>query len=233
MTRSTPTDSDSPRSNHQRAAGSDRSNPDRTQLPLVLDAGAVHRHTGSSHLAGPGGVHGPSTVRESLSETRASCGNRWPVPQMLTTLVRVLHRGRHSFEGERTLHEDHGPEASAFPPPGAHGTRGRRGRGGDPEVADESGEAVVRDAPVDRQALLRSCRSGRSVRRRQVPSRPVPTSLSQPHTDARIWVAEWSEKGSRGVSRRARAARSPCKSATDRRGVEPLTSAVQRRRSPN
>ena len=42
MTRSTPTDSDSPRSNHQRAAGSDRCNPDRTQLPLVLDAGAVH-----------------------------------------------------------------------------------------------------------------------------------------------------------------------------------------------
>lgn len=46
---------------------------------------------------------------------------------MLTTLVRALPRGRHSFEDERTLHEDHGPEASAFPPPGAHGTRGRRG----------------------------------------------------------------------------------------------------------
>jgi hypothetical protein len=46
--------------------------------------------------------------------------------------------------------------------------------------------------------------------------------------DAWIWVAEWLQTGFPGVSRRARAARFPCKSLVDRRGVEPLTSAMHR-----
>jgi hypothetical protein len=37
----------------------------------------------------------------------------------------------------------------------------------------------------------------------------------------------------RGVSRRARRTRSPCRSLVDRSGFEPLTSAVQGRRSPS
>ena len=60
------------------------------------------------------------------------------------------------------------------------------------------------------------------------PSRLAPTNPSQSRKNARIWVAEWLQTGSRGVSRRAREARFPSKLMVDRRRVEPLTSAVQR-----
>jgi len=56
----------------------------------------------------------------------------------------------------------------------------------------------------------------------------TPTNPGRSHLGARIWVAEWLQRGSRGVSPRARGPRFPCKSVVDRRGVEPLTSAVQR-----
>jgi len=67
---------------------------------------------------------------------------------------------------------------------------------------------------------------------RRPPSQLTPTNPIGYHLDARIWVAEWLQTGFRGVSRRARGTRFPCKSAVDRRGVEPLTSAVAPRRRP-
>src|SRR5450756_385817 len=56
----------------------------------------------------------------------------------------------------------------------------------------------------------------------------VPWGPIDYHLDARIWVAEWLQRGCLEASRRARGARFPCESVVDRRGVEPLTSAVQR-----
>src|SRR5450830_439513 len=49
----------------------------------------------------------------------------------------------------------------------------------------------------------------------------VPWGPIDYHLDARIWVAEWLQRGCLEASRRARGARFPCESVVDRRGVEP------------
>ena len=89
--------------------------------------------------------------------------------------------------------------------------------------AETAGSDQRLERPPPSPATAAAMRSAASSR----PSRLVPASPSHPHLCERIWVAESLQRRSREVSRRARRARFPCKSVVDRRGVEPLTSAVQ------
>jgi len=104
--------------------------------------------------------------------------------------------------------------------------------------AEDSSGLIVTHAQLCARVLSvlhgRDLRNDASAggRRPVIPSHVVPGVPSGSHPNAGIWVAEWLQRGFRKVSRRARGPRFPCKSTVDRRGVEPLTSAVAPRRRP-